>query len=70
MHIDLFFLLSGIMQQRILGGCKMQERYAICFSSKTGNTEALAKVFQETLPEESCAYYGSVDQAPDNAEIY
>ena len=48
----------------------MQERYAICFSSKTGNTEALAKVVQETLPEESCAYYGSVDQAPDNAEIY
>lgn len=36
------------------------ERYSILYSSKTGNTELLAKAIQETLPNEDCDYFGSI----------
>lgn len=37
--------------------------YAIIYSSKTGNTELLADVIRQTLPEENCVWYGPVSGA-------
>ncbi|MDD3218932.1 MAG: flavodoxin family protein [Lachnospiraceae bacterium] len=38
---------------------------AIVYSSKTGNTEILAKAIQEQLPENSCNYFGTVKEIGD-----
>ena len=38
-----------------------EERYAILFSSATGNTKELADVIRETLPEETCDYFGGTE---------
>lgn len=40
-------------------------KYAIVYSSKTGNTKLLAEALQEILPQEDCVYFGS----PDNAAL-
>ena len=38
-------------------------RYAIVFSSKTGNTALLAQTLQEQLPQTDCCYFGAPDAA-------
>ena len=39
--------------------------YSIVFSSRTGNTAELAEAVREALPEETCEYFGSVNDAVD-----
>ncbi len=46
--------------------------YAIIYSSKTGNTELLADVIRQALPEENCVWYGPVSgaaEASGNADM-
>lgn len=38
-------------------------KYAIVFSSRTGNTKALADAAYEALPKEACVYFGGVSGA-------
>lgn len=38
-------------------------KYAIVFSSQSGNTKAVAKVAYEALPKEDCVYFGGVSDA-------
>lgn len=35
------------------------ERYSIIFNSRTGNTKELAEMIHETLPKETCDYFGN-----------
>ena len=37
--------------------------YAIVYSSRTGNTEQLARTIQKELPAEGCLYFGGPDEA-------
>lgn len=37
--------------------------YAIVYSSRTGNTELLARAIQSALPAEDCLYFGGPDAA-------
>ena len=37
--------------------------YSIVFSSRTGNTAELAETVREALPEGTCEYFGSVNDA-------
>ena len=37
--------------------------YAIVYSSRTGNTELLARTIQKALPAEDCVYFGGPDAA-------
>lgn len=47
------------------------ERYSILYSSKTGNTELLAKAIQETLPNEDCDYFGSIlENIPESSLLF
>ena len=46
-----------------------EERYAILFSSVTGNTKELADVIRETLPEEKCVFFGSVENQEPTADM-
>ena len=41
------------------------ERYSIIYSSKTGNTKKLAEAIYNTLPQNKCDYYGTVDKIDD-----
>ena len=43
-------------------------KYAIVYSSRTGNTKLLAETIRDTLPAEDCIYFGTPDQAALNAE--
>lgn len=43
-------------------------KYAIVYSSKTGNTEMLAAALKEKLPEADCVYYGEPDKEALKAE--
>lgn len=36
-------------------------KYAVVFSSRTGNTELLARAIREVLPEQECVYFGTPD---------
>lgn len=36
-------------------------KYAIIYSSKTGNTKKLADTLKQILPEKSCAYFGDME---------
>lgn len=46
-------------------------RYAIVYSSKTGNTRLLAEALRETLPREDCLYFGPpCDQALEASVLY
>lgn len=38
-------------------------KYAVVFSSRTGNTELLARAIREALPEKECVYFGAPDAA-------
>ena len=46
-----------------------EERYAIIFSSLTGNTRKLADTIHETLPTALCDYFGEAKSAETNAEL-
>lgn len=49
------------------------EKYAILFSSKTGNTRILADAIRAELPEEDCAFFGeagSVAEVPEVKTVY
>ncbi len=48
-----------------------EDRYSIIFSSATGNTKQLADTIRETLPKESCDYFGIFQaEAPRSALLY
>lgn len=38
-------------------------KYAIVYSSRTGNTEQLARTIRDTLPAADCVYFGAPDPA-------
>ena len=42
--------------------------YAVVFSSRTGNTELLAKTIREALGAEGCVYFGVPDAAALQAD--
>ena len=42
-----------------------RERYSIIYSSKTGNTKKLAEAIYNTLSQNKCDYYGTVDKIDD-----
>lgn len=46
-----------------------EERYAILFSSVTGNTKELADVIRETLPEEKCDFFGGTENQNPTADM-
>lgn len=46
-----------------------EERYAIIFSSRTGNTRKLADTIREALPDARCAYFGEAKSADPDAEM-
>lgn len=49
------------------------KKYAILFSSKTGNTRILANAIRAALPEEDCAFFGeagSVAEIPEVKTVY
>lgn len=49
------------------------EKYAILFSSKTGNTRILADAIRAALPKEDCAFFGeagSVAEIPEAKTVY
>lgn len=43
--------------------------YAIVYSSRTGNTEKLARTIREALPERNCIYYGGPDAKALEADM-
>lgn len=43
-------------------------RYAIVYSSRTGNTAQLAQAVKEACPGESCVYFGDAASAPAQAK--
>ena len=43
-------------------------KYAIVYSSQTGNTKLLAETVRDTLPAEDCLYFGTPDEAALQAE--
>lgn len=46
-----------------------EERYAIIFSSMTGNTRKLADTIRGALPEELCDYFGDAKTGDSDAEM-
>lgn len=46
-----------------------EERYAILFSSVTGNTKELADVIRKTLPEETCDDFGGIENQNPTADM-
>lgn len=46
-----------------------EERYAIIFSSRTGNTRELADTIRGALPDARCAYFGEAKSADPDAEM-
>ena len=46
-----------------------EERYAIIFSSRTGNTRKLADMIRGALPDARCAYFGEAKSADPDAEM-
>lgn len=45
------------------------EKYAILFSSRTGNTKILADAIRAALPEEDCAFFGEVGSVAEIPEV-
>ena len=43
-------------------------RYAVVYSSRTGNTEQLAQAVREALPGQECLYFGPPDEAALEAQ--
>ena len=43
-------------------------RYAIVFSSKTGNPKLLADTLHDSLPQDACSYFGAPDPAALDAD--
>ena len=44
-------------------------KYAIVYTSRTGNTKMLADCIRETLPKENCIYFGGPSQAALEADL-
>lgn len=44
-------------------------KYAVVFSSRTGNTARLAGAIRDALPEDDCLWFGSPDQRAAGAEL-
>ena len=44
-------------------------KYAIVYSSKTGNTQSLAEEIQNVLPNDNCIYYGELSEQALSAEL-
>lgn len=44
-------------------------KYAIVFSSRTGNTQQLAQALRDALPQEDCLYFGPPDPAALQAPV-
>ena len=44
-------------------------RYAIIYSSNTGNTERLAQAIAEELPKDDVVYFGEVNEAAKQADL-
>ena len=51
------------------GRTMSEERYAIIFSSRTGNTRKLADTIRGALPDARCAYFGEAKSADPDAEM-
>lgn len=45
------------------------EKYAILFSSKTGNTRILADAIRAALPEEDCEFFGEAESVAEIPEV-
>lgn len=43
-------------------------KYAVIYSSKTGNTEKLAEQIRESLPGQECTYFGIAEQVTSDEE--
>lgn len=43
-------------------------KYAVVYSSRTGNTKMLAEAIRDSLPEKECIYFGEPDAAAFSAE--
>ena len=43
-------------------------KYAIVYSSQTGNTKMLAETIRDVLPDEECIYFGGPDEAALKAD--
>lgn len=59
------------MQQLVINREYMEgyiTKYAIVYSSKTGNTKMLAERLQEVLPKQDCLYCGAPDERAMTAE--
>ena len=44
-------------------------KYAICYSSRTGNTGKLAEAIRQTLPTLDCVYCGAPHVAANPADV-
>lgn len=44
-------------------------KYAICYSSRTGNTGKLAEAIRQTLPTLDCVYCGAPHVAANSADV-
>ena len=44
-------------------------RYAIVYSSPTGNTALLAQAIREALPQAECLYFGGRDPKADRKSV-
>lgn len=44
-------------------------RYAVIYSSNTGNTKKLAEVIAQELPKEDVVYFGEVNEAAKQADM-
>ena len=44
-------------------------KYAIVYSSKTGNTQSLAEEIHNVLPSDNCIYYGELNEQALDAEL-
>ena len=44
-------------------------KYAVVYSSRTGNTKFPAEVLKEALPEDECIYFGPPDEAALKAAV-
>lgn len=45
------------------------EKYAILFSSRTGNTKILADAIRAALPEEDCVFFGEAESVAEIPEV-
>ena len=64
-NIAIFKYIEGWYNRKRRLCIMKRERYSIIYSSKTGNTKKLAEAIYNTLPQNKCDYYGTVDKIDD-----